>query len=115
MAWKNMDVAPSYGNTNNHVPAYEAEVNLAAGGSSDSIMIPNDVQNLSITIHFAGGGTGRVDVSNDSVYTVKTGAPAWTAQAVAAGTDALINMIPCTAIKAVQVHAGTMKMVVRAQ
>jgi predicted Rossmann-fold nucleotide-binding protein len=111
----NMDIAPSYGNWQNHRQAYEKTVELAAGGSSPAIIIPQDVTNISISLVYTGGGTGSVEVSNDSVYTVKEGTPTWISQAVVGGTNVLINIAPPTAIRATQVNAGTMKMAVRAQ
>lgn len=111
----NMDVAPSYGNWQNHRQAYEKTVSLAAGGSSDAIIIPQDVSNVSISLIYAGGATGYIGVSNDSVYTVKEGTPTWIAQGVTAGTNILVNLAPPTSIRATQVAGGTMKMTVRAQ
>jgi hypothetical protein len=111
----NMAVAPSYGNTQNHRQAYEYEVNLDGAGSSEAIIVPQDVTNLSISLVYTGGGTGYLGVTNDKVYTVKEGTPTWIAQAVTAGTNVLINIAPCSAIRATQVGAGTMKMTVRGQ
>ena len=111
----NMLVAPSYGNSQNHRQAYEYEVNLAAGGSSAAIIVPQDVSNISVSLVYAAGATGSLEVSNDTVYTVKENTPTWISQAAVAGTNILINIAPPTAIRATQVAGGTMKLCVRAQ
>ena len=115
MAYKNMEVAPSYGNWQNHRQAYESEVSLASVTTSDIILIPQDVNNVSISVIVGAGGQGNVDVSNDSVYTVKNGAPTWIPNSIALVANTLINLEPCTAIRLNQSNAGTVKMCVRAQ
>ena len=115
MANKDMQVAPSYGNWQNHRQAYESEVSLASVTTSEAIMIPQDVNNVSISIIVGAGGQGFVDVSNDSVYEVKNGTPTWLPNSIALVANTLVNIEPCTAIRLNQSNAGTVKMCVRAQ
>jgi hypothetical protein len=115
MAWLMMDVAPiQEGNPQSF--AWEKEVDLAAGGNSDSILIPDDVKSFSVTVSFAGGGTGKVQTTTDKVATVKAGTATWVdwdLGVVAATTQD--NAQPVTAVRAVQVNPGTMKLTARAQ
>jgi hypothetical protein len=96
--------------------AWESEINLAAPGNSDWILIPDEVQGLSVTLSFAGGGTGKVQTTTDILNTVKSGSPIvvdWPAGEVGVTTQDFC--VPVTAIRLVQVNAGTAKMTARCQ
>lgn len=115
MGWKNMDVALVNEGAQNRI-AFETEVNLAAAGSSDSIIVPDEVSGISATVEFTGGGTGHVETTTDKVSTVKAGTATWVAWDLGTvSTTKQDYCLPCTAIRATQVHAGAMKMSLRAQ
>jgi hypothetical protein len=112
----NMDVAPiNVGNQSNF--AFQKTVNLAAGGNSPWIILPDEIKSFSVTVSFTGGGTGYVETTTDALETVQSGTgiigKTWDVGTV--GTTTQGAALPCTAVRAVQVNAGTMKMSVRAQ
>lgn len=96
--------------------AWEKEIDLAAPGNSDWLLIPDEVQGLSVTLSFSGGGSGKVQTTTDVLNTVKTGSPVtvdWPAGEVSSTTQDFC--VPVTAIRLVQINAGTAKMTVRCQ
>lgn len=115
MEWVNMSVAPTIEGGGKAV-AFETTLSLAAAGSSDSILIPDDVQSVSITAS-AIGTTTNVYSTTSSIAAVKADSGvtwiAWTAGAIASATGAVYN--PVTAIKMIQTGAGSSKLEVRAQ
>ncbi len=114
MAYKNMLVAPADGiNPKN---AYESEVALAAVSDSAWMLIPKDISDVSYVLSVAGGGKGKVQVTTDSVNTVKTGSPVaidWPAGEVSVNTSD--SSVPVTAVRLSQTFAGTTKLTIRAQ
>lgn len=115
MAWKKMLIAPVEQTINNSV-AYEIEENLIAASNSDSILIPGGIQNIAVTISFTGGATGKVQTTTDKINTVKNGSPDWVDWDIGVvGATRQDVSVPVTAIRAVQVTPGTMKMTARVQ
>lgn len=113
MAYKEMLVAPAQGIGGN---CYEYEVSLAAVANSDWILIPKDIKNIAYVLSVSGGGKGKVQITTDSVYTVKTGSPVaidWPAGEVSANTSD--SSVPVTAVRLAQTFAGTTKLTIRAQ
>jgi len=116
MAWHEMKVAPiRQGNT--EVVAYEYEDNLSAIGNGDAILIPKGINWFSTTMSFTAGATGKIQVTTDTVATVKsetgvTWVDSWWGDA----DDIYVDLFfPVTAIRIVQIDTGTMKLTVRAQ
>jgi hypothetical protein len=96
--------------------AWEKEIDLVAPGNSDWLLVPDEVQGLTVTLSFTGGGSGKVQSTTDKVDTVKTGSPVavdWPLGEVSSSTQDFC--LPVTAIRAVQINAGTLKMTARAQ
>ena len=96
--------------------AHELQIDLAAAGNSAAVIIPQGVRQVAVQVDFATSGTGKVQASIDPVSVIKTGTPTWVdwdAGTVAVATQS--SCVPVTAIRAVQVHSGTMKMTIRAQ
>jgi len=115
MGWINMDVAPvQEGGAKEY--AFEKTISLSSATSTDSILIPDDVQNISVTAS-ASGTTITVYSTTDTVATVKSGSGitwvAWNAGAIATATGTVYS--PVTAIKATQAGAGSSKIMIRAQ
>jgi hypothetical protein len=115
MAYKEMDVCGENTGDARKV-AWEKEVNLVASGNSDWILVPDEVQGLSVTLSFTGGGSGKMQSTTDKLDTVKNGSPVavdWPLGEVSSNTQDFC--LPVTAIRAVQINAGTLKMTARAQ
>ena len=115
-AYIDMNVAP-INRGDAKIVAWEYEDNLAAPGNGYSIIIPDEVQHLSLTASFSGGGTGKVQTTTSTLEVVKTGTNIvwvdWDNGTVAITTQNACY--PVTAVRMVQIHAGTMKLEVRAQ
>jgi hypothetical protein len=115
MGWVQMDVAPvQEGGAKQN--AFEKTIDLASATSTDSILIPDDIQSISVTAQ-ASGTTVTVYSTTDTVAIVKSGSGitwvAWNAGAIATATGTVYS--PVTAIKATQAGAGSSKIAVRAQ
>lgn len=115
MAYVQMDVAPTQeGGTKEF--AFEYSESLSTAGDSKIILIPDDIQNISV-IAKASGTTITVYTSTDLVSVVKseTGITwvAWYAGGVSTATAA--TFFPVTAIKATQAGAGSSKIMIRCQ
>ena len=116
MGWKQMLVTPALDGGEKGF-GFEMTVALAAAGDTDSILIPDDIQNVSVTAQASGGATATIYTTTDLVSTVKaagtiTWVP-WAAGAVTTATGAVFY--PVTAIKMTQVGAGASVLSVRAQ
>jgi hypothetical protein len=115
MGWVQMDVAPTQeGGAKEY--AFEKTIALSSATSTDSILIPDDVQSISVTAS-ASSTTVTVYSTTDTVATVKAGSAitwlAWNAGAISTATGSVYS--PVTAIKATQAGAGSSKIMVRAQ
>jgi len=94
--------------------AWEIEINLNAPGNSDWIIIPEKVQNISATVSFQDGGTGKIQTSTDTVYEIENDnfiAVDWPWSEIS--TTLQKTCKPPTAIRAVQINAGKMKVTFR--
>lgn len=116
MAWHEMMVAPINKGDQKRV-AYEYEDNLSAPGNGDAILIPEEITWFSTTMSFTAGASGKIQVTTDTVATVKaetdvTWVDSWWGDADATYVDLFF---PVTAIRIVQIDTGTMKLTVRAQ
>jgi hypothetical protein len=116
MAWVNMDVAPSLEGGDRSF-GFQYVASLAAAGNGDSILIPDDVDNVSVTVQAAGGATAEVQTTTDDIVTVQSGVGVtWVPSSLSGVTTAQAGTFhPVTAIRIVQTGAGTSKMTVRAQ
>ena len=114
MAWKDMQQAQIL-HGDERWPAFESSIEKDTFGVSEWVLIPDKVQNVSITITFTGGATGTVQTSTDKVDTIKTGVPlaiSWPFGVV--GVDTQKACYPPSAIRIFQIAAGTMAMTIRA-
>lgn len=112
----NMDVAPVEVGVQG-ARAYEKQVNLSSAGNSDWILIPRDIQKITVSVVPGGGASGKVQTTTDTVAVVKAGvaetAVDWDSGLVASAKSDSCD--PVTAIRFVQSGAGTVKGTVRAQ
>lgn len=116
MTWKNMTVTQSELATGQTF-SFELSEALVAAGDSSSILIPQLVANVVVTVEASGGATVCVYSTTDPVATVKSGSGvtwlAWHNGAVTSPTASAF--FPVTAIKMIQVGSGASKISVRAQ
>lgn len=116
MGWVEMNVAPTTEGGAANLKAFEKTVSLASAASSDSILIPDDIQNIAVTAQ-ASGTTVTVYSTTDDVAIVKSGSGitwiAWGAGAISTATASMFG--PVTALKIIQAGAGSSKITVRAQ
>lgn len=115
MGYVQMQTVPI--NTQNSVVrAFEYKQELAAAGNGDWILIPDEIQNISVVAQGAGGATARVETTvstyADVLDDVAIGI-AWTAGEITVATTDVA--LPCTAIRLVQTGAGTSLLSVRVQ
>ena len=110
-----MNVAPiNYGDRKRIV--YEYEESLAAPGNGKAVLIPDGVEWWTTTMSFTGGAEGKVQLSTDSVDTIKTGTVTWVDSWWGDADDTYIDFyFLVTAFRMVQTVAGTMKLTARAQ
>jgi len=95
--------------------AYEYEQTLDAAGDGDWILIPADVVTVVVTCQ-ASGTTAKVQTTTDTIAAITAGtetAVDWDDGAVSTATSAACT--PPTALRLVQVGAGSSKLTVRAQ
>jgi hypothetical protein len=115
MGYQNLDVAKiNLGDEKKF--AWEKQIDLIAPGNSDWLLVPDEVAGLTATLSFTAGGSGKIQTTTDKVDTVKTGSPVavdWPLGEVSSSTQDFC--VPVTAIRAVQINAGTLKMTVRTQ
>ena len=97
--------------------AFEYSESLAAAGDTETILVPDDIQGLSVTAQAAGGATAKIYTTTDPIGIVKSGVGItwieWSSGAVTDATAAVFH--PVTAIKMTQTGAGTSKITVRGQ
>jgi hypothetical protein len=115
MGYVNMLAAP-INEGDQKIVAWEYEQSLSGAGNGDSILIPDEVKQITLTLSFATGATGRVEATTSSIAKVKAGTAVWVAwDAGVVATTTQDALYPVTAIRAVQVATGTVKLEVRAQ
>jgi hypothetical protein len=115
MAVKEMNVAPTKEGGDVGLKAFEAKDELAAPGNGESILIPDDVKTISVTVE-PTGATAKVQTTTNSVAEVKAGTETWVdwdLGAVAVDTNDTAD--PVTAMRLVQIGAGSSIMTMRAQ
>lgn len=96
--------------------AFEADIDLSAAGTSDYVLIPSDVNNVTVTVSFTGGAEGYIEATTDKIEKVLVGTAVWiTWTQGQVSSDTQDSAYPPTALRAVQVGAGTMHTSVRAQ
>jgi len=96
--------------------AFEAEASLVGISISDYVLIPSEVNSISVTVSFTGGATGYVEATTDIIDKVVAETATWliwNQGEVSVTTQD--SAYPPSAIRAIQSGAGTMKMSVRAQ
>jgi len=115
MAYLKMNIVPL--NTQDAIKrAFELTEELSAPGNGDWILVPDEVQNISVTAQGAGGATARVETTTSSYADVLDDVAVAVIWANGEVTDATSDSaFPCTAIRLVQTGAGTAKLSVRAQ
>lgn len=113
--WKHMDVAPTRDGGEDAF-AFEASDHLEAPGNGIAILIPDDIGTVVVVMKPTGCEV-NVEFTLDSVSEVKAGAaewlPSWWGGDV--DDDTVDIFWSCTAIRLVQVGAGTSDLRVRAQ
>jgi hypothetical protein len=116
MGYKQMQVTPALDGGEKGF-GFEMTVSLAAAGDTDSILIPDDVQNVSVTAQASGGATATIYTTTDLISTIKAaGTITWVAWATGAVTTATGGVFyPVTAIKMTQTGAGASVLSIRAQ
>lgn len=96
--------------------AFEADIDLTEAGTSDFILIPSDVTNVTVTVSFTGEAKGYIEATTDTVAKVIADNAEWVIWAkglVASSTQD--SCYPPTALRAVQIGTGIMHVSVRAQ
>lgn len=116
MAYTNMDVAPVKDGGEKGF-GFEYSESLSSAGNGVTVLIPDDIQNVTVHVLPAGGASGKVQFTLSDVSIVKIGIGInwidWDAGLVSSSeTDVLF---PVTAIRVVQSGAGTVDLEVRAQ
>jgi hypothetical protein len=116
MSYKEMNVCSENTGDARKV-AWESEVNMVAPGNSDAIIIPDEIIFISTTMSFTEGGSGKVQVTTDRIAVVKEGLGiTWVDSWWGETSDTYCDVyFPVTAIRAVQINAGTMRMTIRCQ
>lgn len=95
---------------------WEFELTLNSPGMSDWIIIPEKINNISVTLDFSGGSSGYVQTTTNRVDTVLNGSPVaidWPFGIINVKQSEKCK--PATAIRAVQVNSGQLSMSVRSQ
>jgi len=97
--------------------AFEFVETLSSSGNGDWLLIPDDMTGISVTVQAGGGATAKVQTTIDPLAVVKSGtgitAVDWDYGEVSSPTQDYA--LPVTAIRLVQVGAGTSKMTIRCQ
>ena len=97
--------------------AFEYSESLAGAGSTKDVLIPDDIQSVSISAEGASGATVIVYSTVDPISVVKSGTGvtwlAWSAGSISVATGAVFN--PVTAIRMTQTGTGTSKLSMRVQ
>ena len=109
-----MNVAPSYGSARKN--AYEYSLSTVAEGASEVILIPRDIDVITVTVYPSAGASGTVLTSSCTVADIKAGTETWTDWpygAVSSPKSGSCDAV--TAIKLVQTGTGAVKLSVRAQ
>ena len=57
--------------------AFEADIDLSGAGTSDFILIPSDVNNVTVTVSFTGGAEGYIEATTDKIEKVIAGTAIW--------------------------------------
>jgi len=95
--------------------AWEYSEELSAPANGDTVIIPEDVQNISVTL-VVTAGSGKIQATTDLLATVESGTGVtwvdWDHGVVTATTQDVAK--PVTALRQVNV-SGTTKLVMRAQ
>lgn len=113
---KKMEPVPNVQNGGTHLFAFEYAETLTSVGNGESVLIPSDISNISVTVSFTGGASGYVQATTDMIGSVILGTAIWvTWEAGEVSVTTQDSAYPPTAIRAVQSGAGTMTMTVRAQ
>ena len=112
--WYEMQVVPI--NTGGLVKkAFEYEESLSAAGNGNAILIPDDCKTISVQTEPTGCAV-KVQATIDTLNAVKTGTPVWLDWDYGEVTDNVQKKCnPVTALRLVQVGAGSSKIKVRAQ
>lgn len=96
--------------------AFEILEELEADGNGDAILIPDDIKQIAVTV-VPTTATAKVQTTTDPIGVVKSGTGItwvdWDSGEVSAATQDVCT--PVTAIRLVQVGAGSAKMSARAQ
>ena len=112
-----VNMLPASINTQNPtLIAFEYKQELIAAGNGDWIIIPDEIQNISVTAQASGGATARVETVTDPISDVANNIVTpviWDAGEVTLAVSD--TAFPCTAIRLVQTNAGSSKLTVRAQ
>ena len=115
MAWQDMDVVPVNTGYQRDV-CFQKEITLMEDGTSDWIVIPDQINDISVTISFTGGAAGKVQTTTDSLFVIKNGSPYpvdW--------PYGVVNYLfkdscyPVSGMRIIQIGSGTMRMTMRAQ
>ena len=96
--------------------AFEIEINLDAPGFSEWVIIPEQIDIISVTVSFTGGATGKMQTTTDLVYTIKTGSPTaedWPYGEISVSVTKTCK--PCSGMRAAMSGSGTMRVTIRAQ
>lgn len=115
MAYKEMNVAPTKDGGDIKRKRFEAKDELAAASNGVSILIPDDIRGISVTVE-PTGCTVKVQATTNSVAEVKAGTETWIdwdLGAVAIDTNDTCD--PVTAIRMVQIGAGSSVLTMVAQ
>lgn len=115
MAWQDMDVAQVNTGYQQEV-SFQKEIELTAIGISDWIIIPDQIQLISVTVSFSGGAAGKMQTTTNLVHIVKTGNPVpidWDFGVISEARSERCK--PVTAMRAEQTSPGVMSVSMRAQ
>jgi hypothetical protein len=114
---KMIRASQGYGQDNNNKVAFEYQKTVSALAADDSILIPQDVQNLNVQVVVASGGQGKVQYTNDKVEEVVADTANWIDwDAGVVSANSVDVFYPPTAVRINKTNApGTLTLSLRAQ
>ncbi len=114
---KMIRASQGYGQDNNNKVAFEYQKTVSALAAGDSILIPQDVQNVNVQMVPAASGEGKVQYTNDKVEQVVAGTANWIDwDAGIRAANTVDVFYPPTAIRINKTNApGTLTLSLRAQ
>lgn len=106
-------------NDRNDNHAWEYSITLSEAASSDWIMIPVNVDNISVAVVFSDTAEAKVQISNDLQATLEAGSGEtafdWTSGAVTVNTEDALVPVSAIRLNVTDYTSGNITLLVRAQ